>query len=104
MLKIKKTLIINSLILSVTLSGCAGMKQRQAEIDARGTISEGGYTWDIHEDYEGGNTILAQGLPSKSIAIKVSTKLCKKYGRIAQFQKGEASLFGFMTYDFNCIR
>jgi hypothetical protein len=106
---IKKSTVIScvSLIsISILLSGCfEGTKRQMAETKARGTIEGGGYTWDIPADSAGGNTIQTSGLPSKQAATEASTKLCKKYGRIAQFvNRTDILLLGVVAFDFNCVR
>jgi len=102
----RKKIISMGLIIAVSigLSGCAGMKKRMAEIEARGTVEGGGYDWAIHDDYEGGNTIQTSGLPTKGAAAKASTQLCKKYGRIAQYESHQGSIVGLWTYNFNCVK
>ena len=90
---------------AVSVAGCAGINQQIAETRQRGTIESGGYTWQIPADSEGGNTVQAQGLPSRQVATTVSSTLCKRHGRVAQFvsQRG-VFITGTQIFDFNCVR
>ncbi len=91
--------------IAIILTGCAGIKRQAAEMEARGTIEAGGYTWKIPADSEGGNTIQTNGLPSKQAATEASNQLCKKYDRIAQFASRRSILIaGTMIYEFNCVK
>lgn len=105
---IKKNVVIScvSLIsISILLSGCAGLKKRAAETEARGTIENGGYTWKIQADSAGGNSIYTHGLPDRQAATNVSNQLCKKHGRVAQFVKQDGSILtGIRVFDFNCVK
>ena len=85
--------------------GCASVNQQIREERARGTIESGGYTWYIEDDSQGGNTIKTFGLPSKSVSTTVSSMLCKKYDRIAQYVSQTPMDFMTVTrVTFNCVR
>lgn len=105
---IKKNVVIScvSLIsISILLSGCfEGVKRQRDEMEARGTIETGGYTWKIPAESAGGNTIETRGLPSKQAATEASDKLCKKHDRVAQFVKQRSFLTGSVVFDFNCVK
>lgn len=95
----------SAVAVAICVAGCAGMNRQIAETKARGTIESGGYTWTIPTDSEGGNTIKTYGLPSRQAATDVSSKLCKKYGRVAQYvDQHPILLTGAMIFDFNCVR
>ena len=92
-------------LISIAVSGCAGIEQRAKESAARGTIETGGYSWRILADSEGGNMISANGLPGIQPATDAAMSLCKKYKRIAQFSKRSGSLLlGVQQFQFNCVK
>jgi len=87
------------------LSGCAGIDQQIAETKARGTIQEGGYTWTVPMDTEGAVSVRTNGLPPRQTATVVASRLCKKYGRVAQFSRQTGVLMlGIQEFEFNCVR
>jgi len=93
------------IMLTTCVTSCAGIKRQLAEMEARGTIEGGGYTWKIPAESEGGNSIQTHGFPGKQAATDASTKLCKKYGRIAQYVSHRAILItGTSIFEFNCVR
>ncbi len=97
--------IILVVIVTTLLAGCAGVKRQVAEMEARGTIEAGGYTWKIRADSEGGNSIQTRGLPGRQAATDASNQLCKKHGRISQFVDRKGLLFtGLAIFNFNCVR
>ena len=107
MIKMNAIISLVSLIsISILLSGCAGIKRQQKEMEARGTIDAGGYTWEIPAESVGGNTVRANGIPSVQAATEASNILCQKNDRVAQFYKRteNTSLFGYQEYSFNCVR
>jgi len=94
-----------SAIIITGITGCAGAKRRVKEMNARGTIDAGGYTWRIPADSEGGNTVQTRGLPGRQAATEASNTLCKKYGRIAQYaSRDHILLTGLAIFNFNCVR
>jgi hypothetical protein len=95
-----------AVVLTATLLvGCAGAQQRVEEMKARGTIEAGGYTWVIPLETEGNVTVRTNGLPPMQAGLEAGTIACKKFGRIAQFQKQDASLMlGMVSFSFNCVR
>lgn len=96
---------VSTIAAVISISGCAGLNRQVAEMEARGTIEAGGYTWRIPTEYEGGNSVRTQGLPSRQAATEASNKLCKKHGRIAQYVTQRNILMtGSVTFDFNCVR
>ncbi len=105
-------LLISIITILTYVTGCSSLnnaikqvERQNAEIKARGTIEAGGYTWEIRADSEGGNTIQTRGSPSKQNAIDAATKLCKKYGRIAQYISQERpSITTTIYFNFNCVR
>ena len=101
----KNVAILSAIAITTCIGGCAGMQRQIAEMKARGTIEGGGYTWQIPAESEGGNTIQTRGLPSRQAATEASTKLCKKYGRVAQYDSQKSILItGTMIFNFNCVR
>jgi uncharacterized protein YceK len=99
------TVAVATTAFAVALAGCAGIQQQIAAKKARGTIEAGGYTWEIPDESEGGNTVSTHGLPPKQAATEASSILCKKYGRVAQFVKKDGILLtGLQIFSFNCVR
>lgn len=90
---------------ALLLSACAGVQQQAAETKARGTIESGGYTWSIPLDTEGAVQVRTTGLPTRQAATEVGSRLCKKYGRVAQFVRQTGSVvLGVQQFEFNCVK
>ncbi|MBK9134146.1 MAG: hypothetical protein IPM15_07310 [Betaproteobacteria bacterium] len=69
------------------------------------TFEHGGYTWRVHQDTEGGNNVRTSGVPSRQVAAEAAGILCKKYGRIAQYQSHRTLLFGASVgFQHNCVK
>jgi hypothetical protein len=92
-------------IAAALLVGCAGLAQQVEATKARGTIEAGGYTWAIPLETEGTVTVRTNGLPPKQAGLEAGAIACKKFDRIAQFQKQDGSLIlGFQSFTFNCVK
>jgi hypothetical protein len=90
---------------TLLLSACAGVQQQAAQTKARGTIESGGYTWTIPMDTEGAVQVQTTGLPTRQAATEVGSRLCKKYGRVAQFVRQTGILMlGVQQFEFNCVK
>ena len=106
MIKMNAIISLVSLIfISILLSGCAGANRQVKEMNDRGTIDAGGYTWKIPAESVGGNAVRANGVPSVQAATEASNLLCKKNDRVAQFvEQKSVMILGFQEFRFNCVK